>query len=633
MTEHETDLDFGSGPQTSEGSTATKPFDMPENFENDFAVWQEWLKKHEEITSALDRRIGEIKKHPLFDQFIRETWPSDADPDCVFGGDPEEDVPAFESWLQAQENTEDAETAETQEVGEQQQHRFPQPPTSDHPDINRILESAAEIMMGRISKQLQHVHDRLRSLPDELTCGDFFSGAGTFAKVVDVAFHAFQQAFPDAMSGKTVNHKFMCEKEHFKQQFLLTMFDGPDYADTCLFTDATTCFSAPQCARHPSRSCVMPQGPADGLLKLLLFNAGFSCKSFSKLHKDYKNLLQAIYEGNEESSSNVTFRASLEVLKKIFVTCFILENLDLQDDEEDGRGNFENIIKLLEGAGSAGFWVRAFLIKSVDYGTPQRRRRLFFVGLNKATQSEGSLDKIEQLLKGLQLSCQPPEDFMLPASHPAVLAELERKQDSNHQEQQGRGKEKDKDNADVEKDSVMIAKWKSTHMELAEKRQIAWPLAVPDDLQQCEWFQSLSFRERENVLFLLNERDSLRKAGKREVRFGDVYQSAHRVPKSSEEEIPTSLPSSKLWDLKAERLLIGSEMLHLQAIQFPEAKLRNFSSPKLINLAGNAYTATVMLALVLSTLMHLESPTPSEQEDEDDVGMLVQAVAKRQRLL
>lgn len=59
---------------------------------------------------------------------------------------------------------------------------------------------------------------------------------------------------------------------------------------------------------------------------------------------------------------------------------------------------------------------------------------------------------------------------MLPASHPAVLAELERKQDSNHQEQQGRGKEKDKDNADVEKDSVMIAKWKSTHMELAEKR-------------------------------------------------------------------------------------------------------------------------------------------------------------------
>lgn len=53
-----------------------------------------------------------------------------------------------------------------------------------------------------------------------------------------------------------VNHKFMCEKEHFKQQFLLTMFDGPDYADTCLFTDATTCFSAPQCARHPSRSCV-----------------------------------------------------------------------------------------------------------------------------------------------------------------------------------------------------------------------------------------------------------------------------------------------------------------------------------------------------------------------------------------
>ena len=66
---------------------------------------------------------------------------------------------------------------------------------------------------------------------------------------------------------------------------------------------------------------------------------------------------------------------------------------------------------------------------------------------------------------------------MLPESHRAVLMELERKQDSNHQEQQGRGKEKDKDNADGEKEPVMIAKWKSTHMELAEKRfsSEAWP--------------------------------------------------------------------------------------------------------------------------------------------------------------
>eukprot|EP00438_Fugacium_kawagutii_P023761 Skav215455 [mRNA] locus=scaffold2193:165266:166376:- [translate_table: standard] len=140
---------------------------------------------------------------------------------------------------------------------------------------------------------------------------------------------------------------------------------------------------------------------------------------------------------------------------------FILENVDLPEEEDS---NYSNIVKALSTAGE-GFQVKTFKLCSTDYGTPQRRYRLFFVGFSRASQVDDA--------------------YMLPAEHPHVVAELERRADvkllreaeSDDEDQQGSNKrrkknvEKEPYDSLVEKDvTTGTPKWKGHHIDLAEKR-------------------------------------------------------------------------------------------------------------------------------------------------------------------
>ena len=95
----------------------------------------------------------------------------------------------------------------------------------------------------------------------------------------------------------------------------------------------------------------------------------------------------------------------MQVLTEKHVHSFILENLDLP--EEDGS-NFDHIVQALEHAGDEGFLVRAFRLSALEYGLPQRRIRLFFIGFNKATQGTASFKNIEKYLNGFKMKRQPP---------------------------------------------------------------------------------------------------------------------------------------------------------------------------------------------------------------------------------
>ena len=173
------------------------------------------------------------------------------------------------------------------------------------------------------------------------------------------------------------------------------------------------------------------------------------------------------------------------------------------------------------------------------------------------------------------------------------------------------------------------------------------------------------------VIFLADESKTQSKMKKQPCRFGDIYQTATRIPTSTEdvtclirkkkednrrisfeisylnlklciaslhwktwsmydyyfltsfylppaaEEVPTILPSSKVWDIVNRRLLLGlwdilgelmfvvaqvvavvavsfflisgRELLHMQGIQYPKEKLRGFSENQLGDFAGNAF--------------------------------------------
>ncbi len=86
----------------------------------------------------------------------------------------------------------------------------------------------------------------------------------------------------------------------------------------------------------------------------------------------------------------------------------------------------------------------------------------------------------------------------------------------------------------------------------------------------------------------------------------DVAKSAERAP-SCVGECPCLVPNSKPFRRWAGKVLGPQEVLGLQGIwkeDFPQ--LGTFSDVFLRNLAGNAFTATVALAVLLGALVHAD---------------------------
>ena len=70
------------------------------------------------------------------------------------------------------------------------------------------------------------------------------------------------------------------------------------------------------------------------------------------------------FQTPQDSSSAQTFNGTCKVLDETEVQAFILENVDLNDDDDS---NLDNILKALSQIGG-GFRVRAFKLYSTDFG-------------------------------------------------------------------------------------------------------------------------------------------------------------------------------------------------------------------------------------------------------------------------
>ena len=55
-------------------------------------------------------------------------------------------------------------------------------------------------MVEHLAAEVPRIADRIRSWPSSLSIGDMFTGAGTFAKVTDVAINQIQRVFGSAAS-------------------------------------------------------------------------------------------------------------------------------------------------------------------------------------------------------------------------------------------------------------------------------------------------------------------------------------------------------------------------------------------------------------------------------------------------
>ena len=102
----------------------------------------------------------------------------------------------------------------------------------------------------------------------------------------------------------------------------------------------------------------------------------------------------------------MTFRAVLQLLENVRVGWFVLENVDM-DESPDG-----NLNCILQALDNLGFRTRAYKMLSSDFGSPQRRLRLYFCGISRTRYPEFNMNHITDVLNHLNLKCQEPETRM-----------------------------------------------------------------------------------------------------------------------------------------------------------------------------------------------------------------------------
>ena len=107
----------------------------------------------------------------------------------------------------------------------------------------------------------------------------------------------------------------------------------------------------------------------------------------------------------KDASSVQTFKACLTALTDSPADWFLLENLDLDDSGEES--NLSIILSSLQECGP-GYKVQQFKMISSDFGIPQRRVRLFFLGYNSRRHPDVSFSRVEKRLAFLKLKTQPP---------------------------------------------------------------------------------------------------------------------------------------------------------------------------------------------------------------------------------
>ena len=97
-----------------------------------------------------------------------------------------------------------------------------------------------------------------------------------------------------------------------------------------------------------------------------------------------------------------TFKRILQQLQTIHFPIFVLENVDLEDEK---GSNLDHILSALK---ELGYQVKAYMMISSDYGLPQRRVRLFIVGIREHDFPNFRFEKVLEYLQLFRLRCQSP---------------------------------------------------------------------------------------------------------------------------------------------------------------------------------------------------------------------------------
>ena len=455
-----------------------------------------------------------------------------------------------------------------------------------------VLYDAIAAMHGAMPEgELAVVFSRLRSMMSALD-GTLLIGTGcSGSDLVVLALHRMCRYWEETMGLRIgVSHQFSVENVEWKRKFIADNL-SPQY----LFKDMEK-MCEDQVFDTISDSWVSIRSPH-------VFVCGIECDSVSSCcshSSENRDCVQSSTGATGESAD-----ASLRFIAKFkpLLVCFEnVKNLDAQSTQDNTPSNK---VAILEKLAKLGYETCDMLLSSLDYGTAQRRPRIYVAAFrhDQAT-TEGKpivpsdMQRVPQRVKNMRIGHKDISAFLLPAGDAKLVAWLAglRAKASEKAAKVAAGQQgQDGTPSKQQRTKVERDKWRTDHLEAFSAHKVEWPPKIPDEFEEKLAGCSQRMKEIAWLNHLLAER------GDGKERCTDLNMSISWGGGDSVGFTPCIICSSTIFLARRCRVLWGIEAMTLQ--MWPGASsLEQYGHEKLMDLAGNAFTGGCVAAVLIALL-------------------------------
>ncbi len=383
-----------------------------------------------------------------------------------------------------------------------------------------------------------------------------------------------------------------CDIDPKKQRFIKKLHHAdinpddhpPVQGGACLYNDAKELRNEKAwCCLH-KRMCKVVCGD--------IVIIGFSCKDISRANPNHSKV--NLSNAESPGGSCDTWHALLHRLDNAEFppVLLIIENVDaLTDDDDDGKSQFDLVVAELS---NRGYECKAVKLDAVEFGMPQRRRRIYIVCIRLADRRldwtrqgvEETFEMWEQQLKKLRMNPCDLEEVLLPDDHEWIQQSLtsaiaRMRGDPEHT-------------------------WLDLHMSFYKDKKLPWGgVKAPESTRSSLWWSAVPARDQDIIAVLC----ALHSPAKRPA-LADTSQNIFITPLSSkrldhdQREItvsPTALPGAKWWHFKNKRYCTGEEKMCLQAFPTRNPKYKGLlddtDDSVRHKLGGDSFTGSVILVV------------------------------------
>ena len=462
-------------------------------------------------------------------------------------------------------------------------------------------------------KIISMVKRNIANFPPKLTYVSFCTGSGMDCRVLESIHTCF--------ASRGLDTEFqcvgMCESALKKRIWNGAWANYKHGACPCIFMDmkymgneTAPCWSHGFSSKKERLSNSKEEPKHCNVPRADLAFCGSSCKYFShanhqKQHGSNEKFMST--DAGKDHQSYITLKGFLAYLKKYKPSMFVWENVEAVADGDQQDKEVNNVIKYFERELSPeGYEIQVNLCEASFWGLPQDRKRIYAVGVLPSNNLfclddvTGFFASCREFLSATRMP-SPSLHLVLQCSHGLLQHCL-------------------KDLLEVRQEiaSKRVGKagntaWETRHINYCRQKQIRFSTLKASAAVRENAFYSTLREDQQQLIAIAQEE------------FGedlciDLTQSlgtfSRVVPKRDDMAIATLMPANDWWISLPERqgLLLGREALMLQG--FPHHQLdevvesdtdlkKVFSESFAMDLAGNAFSGTVVLVLLLALFLTL----------------------------